>query len=151
MHRLSRGWGVVSGPREYFLAIRQDHASRIDGIRSVFCSPPVDGYGIAGLERVFPPTVPVQTVRRPAFTCVIDNLAGGFIFRIDVEIDVRIHPLHFRDFAGELDRFVSVILRCERVVSDSRARSRHQTENDACDSYQMTFHGIVLLESSSNY
>jgi hypothetical protein len=67
-------------------------------------------------ERVTTPAVALQAVRRAQFATPVGDLAGGRIFHIEVDPDVRIGPLHFGDDAFQLDRFVGVEFCAERVV-----------------------------------
>src|SRR5437899_2078817 len=90
---------------EDLLAIGQQPYSGVDGVRSILCQEAFDRQLVASLQRIFSPALPVQAVRRPAFDGIIHGLAAG-VRGIKVDVDVGIHPLHFRDLAGELDRFV---------------------------------------------
>src|SRR5260221_8335439 len=90
---------VIRGAREDLLPIRQNNAAGVDGIRSVFCSRAIHGYGVADFQRIFSPAVSVETIRCAAFASVVDDLAGCLVLHVDIEIDVWIHPLDFGDLA----------------------------------------------------
>src|SRR6266571_4505744 len=78
-----------------------------------------DGYDVSGLERILAPTPPAKTVRRPARDRIVRYLAAG-VLHINVVVNMRVHPFHFRDHTGELDRPILVVFCRERVVRKRR-------------------------------
>src|SRR5215831_407333 len=104
---------------EDLLAIWQQPDSGVDSVRPILCQEAFDCQLIASLQRVFSPALPVQAVGCAAFDSIIHGLATG-VGGINVDVDVRIHPLYLCDLAGELDRFVVVVLGSERVMCEER-------------------------------
>src|SRR2546425_235044 len=124
------GAAVIGRSTENFFAVGQGHTSTIDVVRTILRHESFDRNGIAGLERIFSPTLPAQTVRGTAFNSVARYLAG-LVFHIDVIINVRIHPLHFRDCTCKLDRLAPVVLRSKRMVRQCRRYGAQNTEGNS--------------------
>src|SRR2546425_2210058 len=125
--RIFRGaFASLGVPREYFLTIRHRYVSRVDRVGSILRQEAFDRYRVTDLQRILSPALPVQAVWRAAFNGKIDVFAAG-IFRVNIEVDVGIHPLHFRDLAAELDRLVVIVFRSKRVVCNQGHCAQQQT------------------------
>src|SRR5579862_3091263 len=109
---LLRRRGVFRRSGKYPLAIGQSHAAGAAGIGTVLGKSPLNVNQIALFQGVPGPALPAQGVRRPAFALPMDRLTAG-VLDIDVEPDVRIHPIDFRDRALQLYCLRSVIFRRE--------------------------------------
>src|ERR1700722_5904720 len=79
------------------------------------------GNHVARLDGVFAPALPVKNVRRTAFESPIHYLAAR-VFDAAIEIDVRIHELHFGDGSREHHRLAVVKFDAESVVRPYRRR-----------------------------
>src|SRR5262245_8930460 len=100
---------------EYTPAIRQRHVSAIYMVRPVLCLESFHRDGVSGVQRILSPTLPAKVIRSAAFDGVIRCLAGC-ILDVDVIVDMRIHPLHFRDGACKLDGLIPIVFGGKRMV-----------------------------------
>src|SRR5438067_3843985 len=83
---------------------------------------PIHSDGISCLQRILPPTLPAEAVRRATFDCIIRYLAG-LVFHIDVIVDVRIRPIYFCDRACEFYGFSSTLLLVDHPARRMRPSS----------------------------
>src|SRR5690242_7764348 len=91
---------VLSVSGEYLLTIRQYPRAGIDGVRTIFRQIAVDRNLVANFQSVFSPPLAIQSVRRATFDGVVDGLTR-LILRVEVNVNVGVHPLDFSYFAGE--------------------------------------------------
>src|SRR5260370_15412680 len=73
------------------------------------------------LDGVFTPALPVKNVRRTALEGPIHYFAAR-VLDVEIEIDVRIHELHFRDGSGKRQRLAVVKFNAESVVRHNGRR-----------------------------
>src|SRR3984893_19421520 len=97
---------TVSGPK----ALDRDHITRPPGI--------------------FSPALPVQHVWRAAFERPVHCFAV-LAFHIHIKINVRIHELHFGNYAGEGDGIFLVEFHSESVMRQNWRSGRQQNESEA--------------------
>ncbi len=77
--------------------------------------------------RVFPPALSIQAVGRQGFTGPGGYLAVR-IRDVDMDLRVRIHPVHFYEFAFERDGLADVEFGRERMVRQHWQRGQEQPQ-----------------------
>src|ERR1051326_8027225 len=80
------------------------------------------------------------------FYGVVDGLTR-LILRVEINVNVGIHPLDFSYLAGEFDRFVVIVFGRKRVMCYEWNRGQHHAYAYTSDRKQTTFH--VLLSRRS--
>ena len=119
------GSAIVGRTRKYALAARQLHRSRVAGVGAVLGAEALDGRLVAHLQRVPAPAIARQSVGRAAFTLPVRDRAA-LVLGVQINPDVRIHPVQFGNHTLQRDGFRCVELRRERMMRCQRQRRRKQ-------------------------
>src|SRR5712691_5597140 len=98
--------------RAKLLAIHGDVAG-VRYVRSILRSRPFHADDHTDFHRVARPALTSEPIWTTHLTTPVRDLAGLWILHIDVEVNVRIHPLDFRKNTGEIDGLTRVELGCK--------------------------------------
>src|SRR5687767_765581 len=118
---LPRNGGALAGSRrrteEETLAVGERRLAEMRRRRTVAGAPAEDRDCVADLDRhVLLPARPRQHVRRIALQRPGNDLAA-VVPHVEIQMRVRVPPVHFRDDAGELHGFVGVEVHAEGMMS----------------------------------
>src|SRR5215831_4085363 len=104
--------------RAELLAIHRDIAG-IRDVRSILRSGPFHSDDHTDFHCDACPALTSETIWTAHLTTPVRDLAGLWILHIDVEVNVRIHPLDFRHNTGEIDSLTRVELGRKRMMGQS--------------------------------
>src|SRR5262245_27006770 len=100
-----------------FACFGQDHISCVCAITAILGGTAGHDHLVADLHEVSRPASCLKSMRRTHFESPIHDLSGLLVLYIDVEPDVRVRPIHFRDIPSLFDLLLAVKLGRKRVVS----------------------------------